>query len=53
MINNQSEFGERYSIDEAEEGAVGKRNYSRIKNDSKISKGSKIERLSSIQKKDL
>lgn len=53
MINNQSEFGERFSIDEAEEGALGKRNYSRVvKNESKLGKESKVGRLSGIRKRD-
>lgn len=37
MVNNQSEFGERFSLDEIEEGKVGNRNYSRI-NDPKRSR---------------
>lgn len=36
MINNQSEFGERFSVDEAEEGALGKKLYRKKENGSKI-----------------
>lgn len=43
---NQSEFGDRVSVDEMEVGMVGQRNYSRLIREPKSSKVSKVSKLS-------